>query len=105
MPSITANASASRKPANYKNNENPTNVLEINHITKLSGSQRALDDVSFAVKPGEIVGLLGPNGAGKSTLMKIITCFIPPSEGDAKVCGYSIFVLSYGIGKKLLTFG
>ena len=66
-------------------------MLEVNNITKLYGQQRALDNVSFTVKPGEIVGLLGPNGAGKSTLMKIITCFIPPSEGEVKVCGYSIF--------------
>jgi ABC-2 type transport system ATP-binding protein len=66
-------------------------VLEVNNITKLYGSQRALDSVSFSVNTGEIVGLLGPNGAGKSTLMKIITCFIPPSEGEVKVCGYSIF--------------
>lgn len=65
-------------------------MLEIKNITKLYGQQKALDDVSFSVKPGEIVGLLGPNGAGKSTLMKIITCFIPPTEGDAVVCGQSI---------------
>ena len=66
-------------------------MLEVNNITKLYGTQRALDSVSFTVNTGEIVGLLGPNGAGKSTLMKIITCFIPPSEGEVKVCGHSIF--------------
>ncbi|MBR6417658.1 MAG: ATP-binding cassette domain-containing protein [Bacteroidales bacterium] len=65
-------------------------MLEIKNITKLYGQQKALDDVSFSVKPGEVVGLLGPNGAGKSTLMKIITCFIPPTNGDAIVCGQSI---------------
>lgn len=65
-------------------------MLEIKNITKIYGQQRALDNVSFTVKPGEIVGLLGPNGAGKSTLMKIITCFIPPSDGEAIVCGHSI---------------
>jgi ABC-2 type transport system ATP-binding protein len=65
-------------------------VLEVKNITKLYGTQHALDDVSFSVKPGEIVGLLGPNGAGKSTLMKIITCFIPPSKGEVKVCNHSI---------------
>ena len=65
-------------------------MLEIKNITKLYGQQKALDNVSFSVKAGEIVGLLGPNGAGKSTLMKIITCFIPPSDGDALVCGKSI---------------
>lgn len=66
-------------------------MLEVKNITKLYGQQKALDNVSFTVKPGEIVGLLGPNGAGKSTLMKIITCFIPPSDGEVTVCGHSIF--------------
>ena len=65
-------------------------VLEVKNITKLYGQQKALDNVSFTVKEGEIVGLLGPNGAGKSTLMKILTCFIPPTDGDAIVCGQSI---------------
>ena len=66
-------------------------MIEIKDITKLYGEQRALDHVSFTVNKGEIVGLLGPNGAGKSTLMKIITCFIPPTEGEVKVCGHSIY--------------
>ena len=66
-------------------------MLEINKITKRYGSQLALDNVSFPVDKGEIVGLLGPNGAGKSTLMKIVTCFIPPSEGSVTVCGHSIY--------------
>lgn len=66
-------------------------MIEISHITKIYGQQKALDDVSFNVEAGEIVGLLGPNGAGKSTLMKIITCFIPPTEGEVKVCGHDIY--------------
>ncbi len=65
--------------------------IRVQNVTKIYGSQKALDDVSFEVKPGEIVGLLGPNGAGKSTLMKIITCFIPPSDGEVTVCGFDIF--------------
>ena len=60
-------------------------MIEVKDISKLYGEQRALDHVSLTVQPGEIVGLLGPNGAGKSTLMKILTCFIPPTEGDASV--------------------
>lgn len=66
-------------------------MIEINNITKIYDGQRALDNVSFTVNKGEIVGLLGPNGAGKSTLMKILTCFIPPTEGEATICGHSIY--------------
>ncbi len=66
-------------------------MIEVKEISKLYGEQRALDRVSLTVHPGEIVGLLGPNGAGKSTLMKILTCFIPPTEGEATVCGHSIY--------------
>lgn len=65
-------------------------MIEIKHITKTYDGQKALNDVSFTVKEGEVVGLLGPNGAGKSTLMKILTCYIPPTEGEATVCGHSI---------------
>lgn len=64
--------------------------ITVEHVTKLYGEQRALDDVSFSVEPGEIVGLLGPNGAGKSTMMKILTCFIPQNEGAASVCGFDV---------------
>ncbi|MBR4773979.1 MAG: ATP-binding cassette domain-containing protein [Bacteroidales bacterium] len=66
-------------------------MIEIKDISKLYGEQRAVDHVTFTVQQGEIVGLLGPNGAGKSTLMKILTCFIPPTEGEATVCGHSIY--------------
>lgn len=50
-----------------------------------------MDNVSIEIDKGQIVGLLGPNGAGKSTMMKIITCFIPPTEGTVKVCDFDIF--------------
>ena len=66
-------------------------MIDVNNISKLYGEQRAVDHATFHVGKGEIVGLLGPNGAGKSTLMKILTCFIPPTEGDATVCGHSIY--------------
>jgi ABC-2 type transport system ATP-binding protein len=62
--------------------------ITVNHITKLYGAQKALDDISFSVGAGEVVGFLGPNGAGKSTMMKILTCFLPPSDGTANVCGF-----------------
>jgi ABC-2 type transport system ATP-binding protein len=75
--------------------------ISVHNVTKLYGSQKALDDVSFQVNPGEIVGLLGPNGAGKSTLMKIITCFIPPTSGEVSVCGHDIFEESIEVRKKV----
>jgi ABC-2 type transport system ATP-binding protein len=64
--------------------------ISVKKITKIYGTQKALDSVSLEIQPGEIVGLLGPNGAGKSTLMKILTCFIPPTSGEASVCGYDV---------------
>ncbi|HRH67374.1 MAG TPA: gliding motility-associated ABC transporter ATP-binding subunit GldA [Bacteroidia bacterium] len=62
----------------------------VSNISKNYGSQKALDDVSFNVQGGQVVGFLGPNGAGKSTMMKIITCFIPQTSGTATVCGYDV---------------
>ncbi len=75
--------------------------IKVNNITKLYGEQKALHNVSFEIKPGEIVGLLGPNGAGKSTLMKIITCFIPPTFGGVSVYGYDILEQSIEVRKKV----
>ena len=63
-------------------------AISVRNISKQYGTQRALDDVSFEIGSGEVVGFLGPNGAGKSTLMKILTCFIPPTSGEASVCGF-----------------
>ena len=60
-------------------------IIQVSNVKKLYGEQKALDNISFEVKPGEILGFLGPNGAGKSTMMKIITTFIPPSSGEIKV--------------------
>ncbi|MBN1197849.1 MAG: ATP-binding cassette domain-containing protein, partial [Bacteroidales bacterium] len=64
--------------------------LLIENVTKTYGLQKAVDQVSFTVNTGEIVGFLGPNGAGKTTTMRIITCFLPPNEGDVKVGGISV---------------
>lgn len=64
--------------------------ISVQHITKLYGDQKALDRVSFEIKTGEVVGFLGPNGAGKSTMMKILTGYIPQTEGKASVCGFDI---------------
>jgi ABC-2 type transport system ATP-binding protein len=64
--------------------------IEVQNISKSYGSQKALDNVSFSIKKGEIVGFLGPNGAGKSTLMKILTTFINADEGTATVNGNDV---------------
>ena len=62
----------------------------VEHLTKIYGAQKALDDISFEVKPGDIMGFLGPNGAGKSTTMKILSGYIPQTSGKASVCGYDV---------------
>lgn len=66
--------------------------IEVQNISKNYGAQKALDNVSFSVKKGEIVGFLGPNGAGKSTLMKILTTYITADEGKAEVNGNDVSV-------------
>lgn len=66
-------------------------MIETRGLTKKYGLQRAIDQISFEIRRGEVVGFLGPNGAGKSTTMKILTCFIAPSEGVARVGGYDVF--------------
>ncbi len=65
-------------------------MIEVKGITKKFGRTTAVDQVSFEVKKGEIVGFLGPNGAGKTTTMRILTCFLPPTDGTALVAGYDI---------------
>jgi ABC-2 type transport system ATP-binding protein len=65
-------------------------MIEVVKLTKQFGSKLAVDHLSFSVKKGEVLGFLGPNGAGKSTTMRMVTGFIPPTSGDAKVCGISI---------------
>lgn len=75
--------------------------IKVNNITKIYGEQKALDNVSFEVGAQEIVGFLGPNGAGKSTMMKILTCFIPQTEGTASVCGFDISEQSLEVRKQV----
>ena len=66
-------------------------MIEVNGLTKRFGNAVAVDDITFKVQAGEVVGFLGPNGAGKSTTMKILTCYISASEGSASVGGYDCF--------------
>jgi ABC-2 type transport system ATP-binding protein len=65
-------------------------MIEVENLTKHFGTKYAVNDLSFTVKPGEVLGFLGPNGAGKSTTMRMIAGFITPSSGDARICGNSI---------------
>ena len=62
--------------------------VKVTSVTKVYGKQKALDEVSFEVNTGQVVGFLGPNGAGKSTMMKIICCFIPQTFGEVSVKGH-----------------
>jgi ABC-2 type transport system ATP-binding protein len=75
--------------------------IKVSNVTKVYGQQRALDNVSFDVSIAEVVGFLGPNGAGKSTMMKILTCFIPQTTGQASVCGYDVTEESLEVRKNV----
>ena len=66
-------------------------MIEVQHLTKRYGPFTAVSDLSFRVEKGEILGFLGPNGAGKTTTMRILTGYMPPSEGQAVVAGYNVF--------------
>jgi ABC-2 type transport system ATP-binding protein len=66
-------------------------VIEVQHLTKRYGNVTAVDDVNFTVEKGEILGFLGPNGAGKTTTMRVLTGYMPATEGRARVAGYDVF--------------
>ena len=65
-------------------------MIKVHNLTKVFGTKRAVDGVSFSVERGEVLGFLGPNGAGKSTTMRLITGFLPPSDGRVSVGGYDV---------------
>jgi ABC-2 type transport system ATP-binding protein len=75
--------------------------IQVEQLTKVYGAQKALDSISFSVKPGEILGFLGPNGAGKSTTMKILTGYIPQTSGKASVCGFDVAEQSIEVRKHI----
>ena len=66
-------------------------MIEVQHLTKRYGSVTAVEDVSFRVERGEIFGFLGPNGAGKTTTMRVLTGYMPATEGKAVVAGFDVF--------------
>src|ERR1035437_8592804 len=75
--------------------------VKVTGLTKIYGTQRAVNDISFEVNKGEVLGFLGPNGAGKSTTMKILTCFIPQTTGQAWVCGRDTITDPIEVRKKI----
>ncbi|MBO9153395.1 gliding motility-associated ABC transporter ATP-binding subunit GldA [Chitinophaga sp. GCM10012297] len=75
--------------------------IKVSQLTKLYGEQKAVDGISFELQKGEIVGFLGPNGAGKSTTMKIITGYLPPTEGEAAVCGFDVLKSTMDVRKRV----
>ena len=66
-------------------------MIEVEHLVKSYRELKAVNDISFQVQSGEILGFLGPNGAGKTTTMRILTGVLPPTSGKAKVCGFDVF--------------
>jgi ABC-2 type transport system ATP-binding protein len=76
-------------------------MIEVRHLTKRYGQLTAVDRISFKAEPGEVVGLLGPNGAGKTTTMRMLTGFMPPTEGTAKIAGFDIFEDSLEVRRRV----
>lgn len=76
-------------------------MIEVNQLTKVFGTYPAVDHISFDASHGEIVGFLGPNGAGKTTTMRMLTGFIPPTSGEAKVAGFDVLKDSFEVRKRV----
>jgi gliding motility-associated transport system ATP-binding protein len=76
-------------------------MIQVDHLTKRYGPVTAIQDVSFSVAKGQIVGFLGPNGAGKSTTMKILSCFMSPSDGTARIAGFDVFSQSLDVRRRI----
>lgn len=76
-------------------------MIEVNNLCKNYGERKAIQDINFKISPGDVVGLLGPNGAGKSTTMKIITGFMAPTSGVAKICGIDVFENPIEVKKRI----
>ncbi|MEK6627918.1 MAG: ABC transporter ATP-binding protein [Bdellovibrionota bacterium] len=76
-------------------------MIEVSHLSKKYGEHQAISDLNFTIQKGEVVGFLGPNGAGKSTTMKIITGFMAPSGGEAKICGFDVFENPIEVKKRI----
>ena len=76
-------------------------MISVSNLTKVYGQTLAVDNISFEVGKGQIVGFLGPNGAGKSTTLRMLTCYMPPTSGGAKINGFDIFHQSHQVRENL----
>src|SRR5215471_21687391 len=76
-------------------------MIRVQELTKKYARNTAVDHISFEVQKGQIVGFLGPNGAGKTTTMRMLTCFLPPTSGDATVAGFDVLEQSLEVKKRI----
>src|SRR4051812_7665832 len=76
-------------------------MIELTQLTKKYADTVALDHVSLSIQPGEIVGLLGPNGAGKTTMLKMLTGYLPPTEGTARVANLDVLTHSLEVRRRI----
>src|SRR6267143_1282223 len=76
-------------------------MINVNKLTKRYARTTAVDEISFDVEKGRIVGFLGPNGAGKTTTMRMLTCFLPPTAGAATVAGFDVLEQSFEVKKRI----
>ncbi|MGA2259843.1 MAG: ATP-binding cassette domain-containing protein [Acidobacteriota bacterium] len=76
-------------------------MIEVDHLTKVFNGRKAVDGISFTVQKGEILGFLGPNGAGKTTTMRILTCYMPATDGTARVAGFDVFEESLEVRRRI----
>ena len=76
-------------------------MIEVRNLSKYYGFTKAVQDLSFTVERGEVLGFLGPNGAGKTTTMKMLTCYLPPTSGSATVLGYDILADSMQVRRRI----
>src|ERR1044071_412512 len=75
--------------------------IVVDRLTKMYGTFVAVDHISFEVPKGTILGFLGPNGAGKTTTIRMLTCYMPPTEGSARVAGYDVFTESLKVKENI----
>lgn len=76
-------------------------MIQVKNLTKAYGPILAVDNISFSIEKGQIVGFLGPNGAGKTTTIRILTCFMPATSGEAKIAGFDVFTESLKVREKI----